>query len=94
MFQTKEVSFQVHHPAGQMGQTGQTTKTENLLDGSPLPIGSATKKEILSANMLPGISPRGDLITVFMPKTEFGSQICSKIQIKNEIEAKNIIIGE
>lgn len=44
--------------------------------------------------MLPGISPAGDVITIFMPKTEFGSQICSKIQIKNEIEAKNIIIGE
>lgn len=44
--------------------------------------------------MLPGISPKGDIITIFMPKIEFRSQICSQVQIKNEIPAINIITGE
>ncbi|SDH69276.1 hypothetical protein SAMN05421827_1391, partial [Pedobacter terrae] len=48
----------------------------------------SNKKRNNSANMLPGISPGGDLIAIFMPKIEFRSQICSQVQIKNEIEAK------
>ena len=51
MFQTKEVSFQVHHTAGQMGQAGQAAEIENLLNRPSLPIASGSQKEILSANM-------------------------------------------
>jgi len=68
MFQTKEVSFQVYHTAGQMGQAGQAAEIENLLNGSSLPVGPGSQKEIPNANMQPGIPPEGDVITILCLK--------------------------